>query len=330
MRVLMSSNGSAVIVDMPEPEVKDHYVKVQVTHSAVSIGTELLMIRTNPKASLGYSAAGVVLEVGEGVTHVKPGDRVACYGTPAHRDIMISPKYLTAPIPDGVTSQEAAFSGIGAIAIHALRQAELTFGESVIIVGVGILGQIIAAIAHASNYRVIGYEPMEERRNKLLDAGISYACSNEEELKNAIANATTNGKGADAVLICASTRKDNLIDTALPWLRDRGKVVIVGDTGGEFNRDLLFGKEASITISRAGGPGRYEADYEQRGFDYPIGYVRWTEGRNVQDFLRMLQEKRIDLKSLTTDEVAFQDLPNLYGRYEREPSKMLGVVVSFE
>lgn len=329
MRAIKSRNGAAVVVDLPEPEIKPQYVKVKIQYSSVSIGTELLMIRTNPEAALGYSAAGVVIQVGEGVTHVKPGDRVACYGTPAHREIMLSPKHLAVKIPDGVSMQEAAFSGIGAIAIHALRQADLTFGESVVVQGVGILGQIIAAIAHASNFRVIGLDPIAERREKLLEAGIRYAFGSADEIGTALKTATIGGKGADAVLVCASNRSHSHIDTAIGWLRDRGKIVVVGDTGCDFNRDLLFAKEASVHISRAGGPGRYEADYEQHGFDYPIGYIRWTEGRNIGDFLRMIDEKRIDIASLITDEVSFEALPELYERYEREPNKMLGIVVRF-
>ncbi|MFC5703889.1 zinc-binding alcohol dehydrogenase [Cohnella faecalis] len=329
MRALKSRNGSAVFVDLPEPPIQPQYVKVRITYSSVSIGTELLMIRTNPEAPLGYSATGIVTEVGEGVTHVKPGQRVACYGTPAHREIMLSPKHLTVPVPDGVSDEEAAFCGIGAIAIHALRQADLRFGETAIVAGAGILGQIIARIAHASNYRVIGLEPLEERRAMLVSTGMTHVCDNESKMKDLLAD-LTEGKGADAVLVCASNRKESLIDTSLHWLRDRGKVVIVGDTGGEFDRDLLFAKEASIHISRAGGPGRYEADYEKLGFDYPIGYVRWTEGRNVQDFLRMIQERRIDVQSLITDQVAFGELPELYTRYERNPQKMMGIVVRFD
>ncbi|MFD0958549.1 zinc-dependent alcohol dehydrogenase [Paenibacillus chungangensis] len=329
MKAVESNEGKALIVEMPQPEVKPHYVLVKVQYSSVSIGTELMLIKSGRKGALGYSAAGIVVEVGEGVTHVKPGDRVACYGTPAHREIMLSPKHLTVKVPDEVTMEEAAFCGIGTIAIHAVRQAQLTFGESVVVVGAGILGQMIAAIAHASNYRVIGYELMESRRERLLHMGLRYACQNGEEMKEALQAVTTGGKGADAALICASNMNESLIDMALPWLRDRGNIVVVGATGCSFDRNLFFSKEANVTISRAGGPGRYEPDYEQLGFDYPIGYVRWTEGRNIEDYLRMVAEKRIDVKSLITEQVAFQQLPELYERYSKTPQDMLGIVVQF-
>ncbi|MBN2984903.1 zinc-dependent alcohol dehydrogenase [Cohnella algarum] len=328
MRALQTRNGAAVIADLPDPEIKPQYVKVKNDFSSVSIGTELLMIRKNSQSSLGYSASGVAIEVGEGVTGVRPGDRVACYGTSAHRETMLSPKHLTVPIPDGVSSEDAAFGGLGAIAIHALRQAGLQFGESVAVVGAGILGQLIARVAHASNYRVVGLEPLQTRRDRLRAGGIRHVCKDKDEMTETIGK-LTDGKGADAVLVCASSRKDNLIDSAIGWLRDRGRVVIVGDTGCEFDRDLLFAKEASVHISRAGGPGRYEADYEQRGFDYPVGYVRWTEGRNVQAFLRMLEENRIELNSLVTDRIAFDELPGIYPRYERSPQDMMGVVVRY-
>ncbi len=329
MRAIKSLNGAAVIAELSEPEVQPQHVKVRIDYSSVSIGTELLMIRTNPEAFLGYSATGIVLEVGEGVTHVKPGQRVACYGSPAHREIMISPKHLTVPVPQGVTAEEAAFTGIGAICIHALRQADLRFGETVVITGVGILGQIIARIAHASNYRVIVMEPMKERRDMLTAAGIKQVCANAEDMQRALEQ-TTGGKGADSVLICASTRSESLIDTGMRWLRDRGSVVIVGDTGCEFDRDLFFSKEASVHISRAGGPGRYDKDYERAGFDYPIGYVRWTEGRNMEDYLRMVDEKRIDIQSLITDRLAFEELPDFYVRISENPRPTMGVTVSID
>ncbi|MDI4645936.1 zinc-dependent alcohol dehydrogenase [Cohnella hashimotonis] len=329
MRAIKSRNGTAEIVDLPEPEIKPQHVKVRIDYSSVSIGTELLMIRTNPGAPLGYSATGIVIETGEGVTHVVPGQRVACYGSPAHREVMLSPKHLTVPVPDGVSPEEAAFSGLGAIAVHALRQAELKFGETALVVGVGILGQIIARIAHASNYRVIGLEPFEERRAMLASAGIRHACKDSEEVAAALKE-TTGAFGADAVLVCASSRQTSLIDDSLGWLRDRGRVVIVGDTGTAFDRDLLFSKEASVHISRAGGPGRYEPDYEQRGVDYPIGYVRWTEGRNVQDFLRMIEEKRIDIRSLISDRVSMHELPELYRQYASAPRNKMGIVVRFD
>lgn len=330
MQAIKSQNGTAEVVDLPEPEIKAQHVKVRIDYSSVSIGTELLMIRTNPGAPLGYSATGIVMEVGEGVTHVAPGQRVACYGSPAHREIMLSPKHLTVPVPDGVAPEEAAFAGLGAIAVHALRQAELKFGETVLVVGVGILGQIIARIAHASNYQVIGLEPFAERRSLLVSVGIRHACKNGEEVAAALRETTAAGGGADAVLVCASDRRASLIDEALGWLRDRGRVVIVGDTGTAFDRDLLFAKEASVHISRAGGPGRYEPDYEQLGVDYPIGYVRWTEGRNVQDFLRMLQEKRIDIRSLISDRVSYRELPELYRQYASAPQNRMGIVVRFD
>ncbi|MFU1796830.1 zinc-dependent alcohol dehydrogenase [Paenibacillus azoreducens] len=327
MKAIKSHNGEAVFAELPDPTVKPQHVKVRIDLSSVSVGTELLMLRNHSEAFLGYSATGTVLEIGEGVGHVKPGQRVACYGTPAHREVMLSPKHLTVPVPDEVTAEEAAFSGIGAICIHALRQANLQFGETVVVMGVGILGQIIARIAHASNYRVIALEPMKERRDMLAAAGITRICANEEEMK-ALLEQTTGGKGADAVLICASIRNESLIDRGIRFLRDRGSVVIVGDTGCEFDRDLLFHKEASLHISRAGGPGRYDHDYERAGFDYPIGYVRWTEGRNIEEFLRMLAEKRIEIRPLITDRLTFEELPDFYKRIRENPRPTMGVTVS--
>lgn len=325
MKAVKGIHGAAQVLELPNPEMIPQFVLVKTDYSVVSVGTELLMIRSNEDANLGYSASGIVVDVGEGVTHIVRGQRVACYGVPAHREFLLVPKHLVAPVPDGVSQEEAAFVGIGAIAIHALRQADLRFGETMIIAGLGILGQVIAHIAHAACYRVIGLEPMEERRRMLESIG-AMACRNQEELRRAI---EASPHGADAVMLCASNRDNSMMDDAIGWLRDRGRVVIVGDTGTAFNRDLLFMKEASIHISRAGGPGRYEDSYEQRGVDYPIGYVRWTEGRNMGEFLRLIAEKRIDIRSLITNECALDDLPSMYRSCLEEPHKSMGIVVRY-
>ncbi|MBO9605891.1 MAG: zinc-binding alcohol dehydrogenase [Paenibacillaceae bacterium] len=326
MKAVKGRNGTAELVELPVPEVLPQHVLVKTDVSAVSVGTELMMIRVNGEANLGYSATGTVAQIGEGVTHVAPGQRVACYGVPTHREYLLVPKHLTVPVPDGVSPEEAAFAGIGAIAVHAVRQANLAFGETMIVAGLGILGQVIARIAHAACYRVIGLELMEERCRMLEAAGIT-ACSNEEELRRALEAGDPAVKGADAVLLCASDRKRSMVDQALGWLRDRGRVVVVGDTGTEFDRDLLFMKEASIHISRAGGPGRYEESYEKQGVDYPVGYVRWTEGRNVGEYLRLAAEKRIDMRQLITGECSLADLPAMYGSLASAPQQSMGVVV---
>ncbi|OCT10562.1 hypothetical protein A8709_22190 [Paenibacillus pectinilyticus] len=328
MRAVKGINGSAQVLELPNPEMIPQFVKVKTEYSVVSVGTELMMITNNGDANLGYSASGIVMEVGEGVTHVVPGQRVACYGVPAHRELLLVPKHLVVPVPDGVTQQEAAFVGIGAIAIHALRQAKLSFGETIIIAGLGILGQVIARIAHAASYKVIGLELMEERC-RMLEAIGAIACRNQDELQKAVESDQA-CKGADAVMLCASNRKFSMIDDAIGWLRDRGRVVIVGDTGTEFDRDLLFMKEASVHISRAGGPGRYEETYEQQGVDYPIGYVRWTEGRNMGEFLRLIDGHKIDIQSLITNECALDELPIMYQSCFEKPQKSLGIVVRYD
>ncbi|MGG1514278.1 zinc-binding alcohol dehydrogenase [Paenibacillus oryzisoli] len=327
MKAVKGINGSAQLLELPDPSMISQFVKVRTQFSVVSVGTELMMISNSGDANLGYSASGIVEEVGEGVTHVVPGQRVACYGVPAHREVLLVPKHLVVPVPDNVSQPEAAFVGIGAIAIHALRQANLSFGETVIIAGLGILGQVIARIAHAASYKVIGLELMEERCRILEQIG-AKACRTPEELKLAI-EADPACKGADAVLLCASNRKFSMMDDAIGWLRDRGRVVIVGDTGTDFDRDLLFMKEASVHISRAGGPGRYEDTYEQQGVDYPIGFVRWTEGRNMSEFIRLVAEKRLDIRSLITNECMIDDLPSMYKQCFDTPQASMGIVVRY-
>jgi threonine dehydrogenase-like Zn-dependent dehydrogenase len=238
------------------------------------------------------------------------------------------PKNLVVTLPDKCDSKEAAFVGIGAIAIHALRQADLRFGESVVVVGLGILGQIAAQIADASGYRVIGFDLLAERCAKLSETCAAQACGREQDVREAI-DSISSQQGADAVIVCASGANSGIIDQALRWIRDRGTIVIVGDVKTDFDRELMFSKEARVFISRAGGPGRYDDSYERKGVDYPIGYVRWTEGRNMAEFIRLLEEKRISIQALISHEMNLTTLAEAYEMLGKSPRDVLGVIVDY-
>lgn len=332
MKAVISLKGKIEIIELEEPSAGANDVLVETCYSAISSGTELLLnsMLIEHAIPLGYSAMGVVKEIGEGISHLRRGQRVACYGSPyvRHAELLAVPKHLVVALPDECHSSEAAFVGIGAIAIHALRQADLRFGETVVVIGLGILGQIAGQIAEASGYRLIGFDLLAERCEKLSEAGAANVYNSAKEVQCAI-DFITQQQGADAVIICANGANAGIIDQALHWIRDRGKIVIVGDVKMDFDREVMFAKEAQMLISRAGGPGRYDETYERKAVDYPIGYVRWTEGRNMAEFIRLLAERRISVQMLITHEM---DLPSLSEAYEllrESPRDVLGILVDY-
>lgn len=324
MRLAVARNGVAQIEEWDLPELGAHQLLIKTEYSAISTGTELMIIRGRGNGTrLGYNAVGIVVDKGAGVDQFEIGQRVACYGGPAHANYRISSKYLATAVPDHVDPEEAAFVGLGTIAIHALRQSDLRFGEMCVIAGLGILGQIIAQIAEASAFRVIGHDILRERCDIMRSAAkTAIVCEDVEEIPLSV------GRGADSVLICGGGKDDDLLNKGISWLRDRGNIVIVGvPNTSSFNRNALFHKEAQIRITRAGGPGRYDPNYEVEGFDYPEGFVRWTEGRNVEQFVHMLSENRISMKPLISHRFDIANILDAYQLCLESPEKTLGIVI---
>jgi len=187
-------------------------------------------------------------------------------------------------------------------------------------------GNLIAQIANASAYRTAGVDPREDRAARLRELVVRHVYTDPADLERELA-AVTGASGADAVLLCAGGPGEPLINRAMAWLRDRGKIVIVGDLSMSFSRAAMFAKEAQVLISRAGGPGRYDAGYERDNRDYPIGYVRWTEGRNVGEFVRLLAEKRVSVAPLITHEVPLERAPEAYALYRQGAPGVIGTVL---
>lgn len=328
MKTVVARDGIIQTMDYPKPILKPNFVLIETMYSAISPGTEMSMQRRTgmEPIQLGYSAAGIVREIGPDVTHIQVGQKVACYGAPfvKHAGWLAVPKHLVAEVPEHVDIREAAFAGLGAIAIHALRQANIQFGERAVVIGLGILGQIIAQIGHAASYQMIACDLLSERCEKLKDAGIPAVFTSLEELEAAIPE-----EGVDTVLLCAGGDSSGLIDQALTWLRDRGRIVIVGDIKMQFERELMFAKEAEIIISRAGGPGRYDHNYEISGFDYPPGYVRWTEGRNVGEYVRLLADRRVSVGPVISSVLPVERAYEAYQLLEKMPDKTIGVLLDY-
>lgn len=329
MRRVAVRDGVPIVEDFEPGELGDYEVRIRTEYSAISPGTELMHLRNKAGLVLpGYSGVGIVEAVGCAVEHLQLGQRAAVYGVPTHSEIIIAPKHLTVPVPDSVDPREAAFAGLGTIAIHALRQADAHFGESLLIVGLGILGQLVAQVGYAASSIVLATDKLETRRraaNQCMPS--AYVASSDQVLAEQLKKHTERGEGVDCVLLCAGSHNDTLLDQSIGWLRDRGRIVIVGVPNPTFNRNALFSKEVDIRISRAGGPGRYDEIYEQSGVDYPLGYVRWTEGRNLAAYIRLLQERRITVNPMITSEWSLSEIGEAYRRCSESPGDELGVLL---
>ncbi|MBW4080776.1 zinc-binding alcohol dehydrogenase [Paenibacillus sp. S150] len=332
MKAVISEKGQISVADIPAPVVEDGFVLVETEYSAISPGTEIMMNGTHrPKPIvLGYSAAGVIRSRGKGMEHWPEGQRVACYGAPyaKHAEWLLMPQHLMVPVPEHVSPAEASTVGLGAIAVHAVRQAGLQFGETLVLIGAGILGQLIAQIAKAAGCRVIVYDLLAERCGVAENLGIRHIAANPERVGQHL-GALTAGMGADAVIICAGGKSGGLVDQALEWVRNQGKVLLVGDVKPDFSRELMFGKEAQVLISRAGGPGRYDPVYEKQGIDYPYGYVRWTEGRNMAEYIRLISEGDIRVKPLISEVFPLECCADAFRRYAEAPAELLGAVLAY-
>ncbi|MEJ7830875.1 MAG: bi-domain-containing oxidoreductase, partial [Segetibacter sp.] len=253
--------------------------------------------------ALGYSTAGTVLASLDKNGNFKAGDRVACAGQDfaSHSEIVSIPQNLVAKIPDNVSSDEAAFTTLGAIAMQGVRQAETKLGEKVCVIGLGLLGQITCQLLQANGCNVFGLD-LSERLVKLAnDHGADKALNRKDTNLKAACENFTGGYGFDSIIITAATSSNDPIELSAELARKKGKVIIVGAVKMDVPRDPHFyRKELDLRMSCSYGPGRYDVDYEELGNDYPIGYVRWTEQRNMQAFLELLAKKAIDLKPLIT------------------------------
>ncbi len=339
MKQVLIKAGTAVVEKVPAPLVGRKNILVRVTHSCISVGTEMagvkmsglplyqralkqpenvkrvlemmrdqgvkrtmdrVMGKLSAGSATGYSAAGVVIELGDEVEGFAVGDRVACAGAGIanHAEVIDVPVNLAVKIPEDLETGIASTVTLGAIAMQGVRRAQPTLGETFVVVGLGILGQITAQMLSANGCRVIGVD-LDPRRIQLaldngMDIGINPALENyvERVLK------FTGGLGADAVIVTAATESNQVISDAMQACRKKGRVVLVGDVGLDLNRADFYKKELDFLISSSYGPGRYDPLYEEGGQDYPIAYVRWTENRNMQAYIDLLAKGKVMLDNL--------------------------------
>lgn len=257
--------------------------------------------RLNASVPLGYSSAGVVLSVGDGVELVKPGDAVACAGAgwANHADIVAVPELLLARVPAGVDMADAAYTTVGAIALHAVRQSDSHIGERIGVIGLGLVGQLVMRLLAAAGSYPFGIDPDDAAVHRAKQDGLQAANRGDSALASIVAEHTQRA-GFDAIIVAASTQSSDPIELAARIARERATIVIVGDVPISVDRALLYEKELDLRLSRSYGPGRYDRDYEERGRDLPLGYVRWTEQRNLQAFLDLIAAGRLKPSTLTT------------------------------
>lgn len=370
MKQVILRQGAAVVDEVPAPYAESGTVLVAVRHSCISIGTELsgltssglplwkraLKQPANVQKALssaraigpartwsmirgqlvggnatGYSAAGVVLEVGEGVHDLAHGDLIACAGAQSahHAEVIRVPRNLAVPVPEGVSSADASTVTLGAIAMQGVRRAESTLGETFVVLGMGILGQLTAQILKADGCRVIGVDLDRVRITKAMALGMDMFIDPDDERSADQVARLTDGIGADGVIITAATPSDSVVSSAFAMCRKKGRVVLVGDVGLNLNRADFYQKELDFLISSSYGPGRYDRNYEERGLDYPVGYVRWTENRNMAEFLRLIAEGRVNVGALVSEVYPVEEAEAAYTKLQQGDSKPLMVLLSY-
>ena len=341
--------GATILEDIPAPLVQPGKILIKSKASLVSLGTEKMLVefgkssliakaRQQPERvkqvldkiktegliptleavfnkldqplPLGYCNAGEVIAIGDGVHGFNIGDRVVSNGS--HAEFVSVPKNLVAKIPDGVSYEEASFAVIGSIGLQAIRLAKPNFGETFVVVGLGLIGLLTTQLLIANGCNVIGFDFEPGKVHLANKLGAKSFLANSVDVIS-IVESLTNGVGADAVIITASTKSNEVISQAANMSRKRGRIILVGVIGLELNRTDFYKKELTFQVSCSYGPGRYDDSYELDGNDYPIAFVRWTENRNFEAILQAIANKKLNVVDLITERVDLRDYMHIYG-----------------
>ncbi len=350
-------NGSTILEEVPSPLVKSGQVLIQTSRSLVSIGTERMLIefgksnylkkakqqpdkvrdvidkvktdglkatinsvfnKLGKPIPLGYCNVGKVIDIGDGVDDIFIGDRVISNGP--HAEYVCVPKNLVAKIPENVTEDEAAFTVIGAIGLQGIRLANPTFGENVVVIGLGLIGMMTAQLLKANGCSVIGFDYDHEKVLLANSLGIDAINPSDGIDQVEYVNTKTFNNGADAVIITASNKSNDIISQSAKMSRKRGRIILIGVIGLDISRADFYEKELSFQVSCSYGPGRYDYNYENKGNDYPLPFVRWTEKRNFETILHSLSSKIINVKSLITEKVLLKDYKKIYNNISESNS----------
>ena len=297
--------------------------------SAVRTHLEAKAGRSRRLGALGYSCSGRVVEVGEKVSQFRPGERVACAGADlaTHSELVAVPENLVTPVPRDCDMKGAASVAVGSVAMQCIRRAEVRLGEHVAVIGLGLVGLISLQLLKLSGARIVGFDVSSRRVSEALRVGAHEAYDDVAELMEAVGRLTEH-MGVDASLITASSEGGGPLETAMEATRMKGRVVVVGVVGMALQRDPFLRKEIDLVGSSSYGPGRYDDVYEQKGIDYPYAYVRWTERRNMSEYLRLLSEGRLELSSLA-EEYPVESAVEAYDRLESATDRPAAVFISY-
>ncbi|MDA9897371.1 bi-domain-containing oxidoreductase [Alphaproteobacteria bacterium] len=341
--------GKVEVAQLPIPSIKNGQLLIKTSSTLISAGTERMLIefgkagwiekarmqpdkvrmvldkiktdglepalgavfnKLDQPLPLGYCNVGVVTEIGKGVAGFDVGDRVVNNGK--HAEVVCVPKNLCALVPDNVSDDEAAFTVLASVALQSIRLVKPTLGEVVVVTGLGLIGLLTVQLLRAHGCRVLGldFDQGKLELAKQFGAEVVNLSANQDPLK--AAENYSRGRGVDAVIIAAATKTSDPIHQAALMCRKRGRIVLVGVTGLELSRDDFFKKELTFQVSSSYGPGRYDPNYEEKGQDYPIGYVRWTEQRNFEAVLDMMADGRLDVKPLVSHRFDIDDANKAY------------------
>ena len=371
MKQVIKDNRGIRVEEVPEPTIRTAGILVRSAASLISAGTERSAVRNAAggylalamerpdlvrqaigharrkgllktyhavqarrltAGPLGYSAAGVVVEVAAGLDEFRVGDRVACAGAgyANHAEYLFVPRNLAVKVPASVSLEAAAFTTVGAVAMHGLRLSHPELGARIAVIGLGLVGQLVVQLARAAGCYVIGFDPDRCKVERALELGMEAGSA--EKGPRAIASAVefSGGQGVDAVIIAAATASNEPVALAGEIARARANVVLIGSVGMTIPREMYYRKELSLRVSMSYGPGRYDPLYEEQGIDYPRAYVRWTERRNMQAFVELLAAKRIDVAPLITHRFAAAEAERAYHVLDDADEAPLGIVLSYE
>ncbi len=357
--------GEIEIAELPVPRVKAGHLLIRTSRTLISLGTERMLLnfgkagwidkarqqpdkvkqvfqkmktdglmptvnavfkKLDQPLPLGYSNAGTVVQVGAGVTGFKPGDRVVSNGF--HAEVVCVPQHLCAKIPDNVDETSASFTVVGAIALQGIRLANPTLGESVAVLGLGLIGLLSCQILLANGCRVIGFDFDATKVELAKSYGIEAFNLSDGIDPVSLAMNFSRGNGVDAVIITAATSSNDPIQQAPQMCRKRGRVILVGVTGLNLSRDDFYKKEISFQVSCSYGPGRYENEYEGKSMDYPIGFVRWTVQRNFEAILDLMAAGKLKTSELVSREIDFSNADDAY-RLVAEAKDILGLILTY-
>ena len=289
---------------------------------------EKVMNKLDSLTPLGYSLSGVVTDVLPGAEELQVGQRVSCAGAgyANHAEINFVPKNLVVPVPANVAMEHAAFATIGAISMQGFRQAEIQLGETACVIGLGLLGQVLVQILKASGINVIGIDLQEPRCELAESLGASFAAKPEVAGVHSTIKRLTNGMGVDCSFITAGGNTNAPVEFAVDIARDRGRIVDIGKTKLDLMWNDFYEKELDVRFSRSYGPGRYDPNYEEGGIDYPIGYVRWTEQRNMSSFLQLIADEKVLIDPIITSIKPFSEAEEVYNDLVEKKDTVLGIV----